>query len=348
MECQCENNNPEGAAEGWGLNGGSVQMGAFTVVGYLLYRFSQTLPALIRWPIRLFCSLTGLSALWGWVGRLVGTLRGIQSLCKWLSRVWKFFVKCASKFQWVGRIVQKITGSSDDELKSEIDPTGDSGLRLILLGPTGGGRTSLADTLLRNSVKKDQIGPPMESTKRKTLVDGKEVTVINTPDILGPPLRNNERAREALRSLQLASPGPHAFLLVIQAPSLSMGSNHGAAEMLQALRELFGDEVVQYILPVLTHADHQVGKQTVEKLLDDGSLKRALSLCNQRPELVDSRPDRPPEEQSVSRRQLMERVMEMKMLRGHFVHELQRREDQRREELLADMTSALERKLGHM
>ncbi|MEQ2300808.1 hypothetical protein AMECASPLE_029698 [Ameca splendens] len=91
MECQCEN-NAEAASAGWFLSGSNVQMGAFTVVGYLLYRFSQTLPALIRWPIRFFCYITGLSALWGWVSRLVGTLRGIKNLLKWLSRIWRFLV----------------------------------------------------------------------------------------------------------------------------------------------------------------------------------------------------------------------------------------------------------------
>ncbi|CAJ1080649.1 immune-associated nucleotide-binding protein 13-like [Xyrichtys novacula] len=349
MECQCENNSTDAAA-GWWMNGSSTQMGAFTVVGYLLYRFSQTLPALIRWPIRLFCSVTGLSALWGWVGRLIGTLRVIQSLCKWLSRVWKFFVKCSSRLQWLANIIQKITGSSDDELMSKIDSNSDPGLRVILLGPTGGVQTPLMDTLLGNSDNKEPVEALMESTKRKKVIEGIEVTVINTPDILGSSLGNNERAREALRSLQLTSPGPHALLLVIQAPSSSTGINQEAARAVQASRELFGDEAVQYILPLLTHANNQSRKQSVEKLLDAdaGSLRWALSLCNQRPELVDSRPDCTLEEQSVSRRKLVKRVMEMKMLKGHFVHELQRKEDQRREELLADMTSALARKLGYM
>ncbi|TNN04137.1 hypothetical protein fugu_001166 [Takifugu bimaculatus] len=77
MECRCDQDGTEDAVPGWWLSSSNVQMGAFTLVGYLLYRFSQTLPALIRWPIRIFCSLTGLSALWGWVSRLMGTLRGV-------------------------------------------------------------------------------------------------------------------------------------------------------------------------------------------------------------------------------------------------------------------------------
>ncbi|XP_045925706.1 GTPase IMAP family member 1-like isoform X2 [Micropterus dolomieu] len=326
MECQCEK---EDAITDWWQNSNSIQMGAFTVVGYLLYRFSQTLPALIRWPIRLFCTLTGLSTLWSWVSRLVGTLRVIQSLFKWMSRLWRVIIG------------------------SEIDPTDSHnkpGLRLILLGPTGGGRTSLADTLLGDSETKAPMGPLMESTRRRTVIEGREVRVIDTPDLLGPSLENNKRAREAMRSLQLASPGPHAFLLVIQAPGSSMGINQDAAQAIRVTLGLFGDEAVGYIIPVLTHADRLGQMHTVDELLDvdNGGLRKALSLCEQRPELVDNRPDCPLEAQSVILRQLVGRVVEMKTLRGHFVHELQRREDCMREELLADMASALARKLGRM
>lgn len=247
--------------------------------------------------------------------------------------------------------MQTSAGSSrDGALESEIDPTNSSpnkpGLRLILLGPTGEGRTSLEDTLLGSSETRAPMGPLTESTKRRTVMDGREVTVIDTPDILGPSLGNDKRAREALRSLQLASPGPHAFLLVIRAPGSSMGIDQDAAQAIQATLELFGDGVGGHVIPVLTHADRPGRVRTVDQLLDAGAggLRRALSQCDQRPELVDCLP----EGQSPVCRQLVGRVMEMQTQRGHFVHELQRREERIREELLADMASALARKLGHM
>lgn len=203
--------------------------------------------------------------------------------------------------------------------------------------------------MLGNSEEREHMGPLMESTKRQRVMDGREVTVIDTPDLLGQSLGNSKKAMEALRSLQLASPGPHAFLLVIRAPGSSTGINQDAAQEIRATLELFGDGAAGYIIPVLTHADRLGRRRTIDQLLevDAGGLKTALSLCDQRPELVDNRPDCPPEVKSVMCRQLVERVMEMKTLRGHFVHELQRKEDRIREELLADMASALARELGH-
>lgn len=223
-------------------------------------------------------------------------------------------------------------------------------LRLVLLGPAGGGRTSLANTLMGSIDTRAPMGPLTESVKRRTLVYGAEVTVIDTPDLLGSSLGNNKRAREALRSLQLAGPGPHAFLLVIPAPGSRKGMDQDVTQAIQATLKLFGVGVAKYIIPVLTHADCLGQGYTVDHLLDVDAkgLKRAVSLCGQRPELVDSSADCPPEARGVIHRQLLGRVLEMKKLGGRFVHELQGREDRIREELLTEMSSALARNLGHM
>lgn len=178
-------------------------------------------------------------------------------------------------------------------------------------------------------------------------MDGGGVTVVDTPDLLGASLADSKRAVEALRSLQLCSPGPHAFLLVMPAPGSSQGLQLDAAREIQAFCQLFGQEATEYLVPVLTHADGLARGRTVEKLqqVDAGALGTAASLCSQSPELVDNRPERPPEAKSVTRRRLLGRVTEVKTLRGRFVHELQRQEEQAREELLAAVASQLARKL---
>ncbi|MEQ2317003.1 hypothetical protein AMECASPLE_038315 [Ameca splendens] len=221
-------------------------------------------------------------------------------------------------------------------------------LRLILLGPSGRGRTFIADTLLGNNKTRASMDPLKQSTKWSTVVDSRTITVIDTPDILGPSLGNTSRAREALRSLQLTSPGPHAFLLVIQAPGSGMSLDQDPTQAIQGTLELFGEGVTGYIIPVLTHADILGRRRTVDHVLeaDSGELKRALSLCGQRPELVDNRLDLPPEAQTDLCRHFVDRVTEMKELRGHFVHEVHRRQDYLREKLLYDMSSALAEKLG--
>ncbi|XP_077407464.1 GTPase IMAP family member 4-like [Vanacampus margaritifer] len=351
MDCKCETNDTEDAGR-W-LSGSNVQMGAYTVVGYLLYRFSQTLPAIIRWPIRLFCSLTGLSALWGWVSRLVGTVRGVRNLCRWLSRVWKSIESFSSKFHWMLPVVTATTGSSEEYLENgnmrvNLSSPLKAGLRLIVVGPAGGGRTSVVNTML-NYWAEEPEEPLVESTIRRAVVDGRELTVIDTPDLLGTSLGRSIRAKEALRCVQLAAPGPHAILLVMQAPRSSKEAHQDAMPLIQATLELFGDGIRGHIIPVLTHADRLGRRDTLERMLDEdaGGVNRLTSLCGQRPELMDTRPDRSTDEQKVARRVLVGRILELKVLRGHFVHELQRRDERIREQLLADMTSALGKKMEH-
>lgn len=192
------------------------------------------------------------------------------------------------------------------------------------------------------------MDPLKQSIKRSRVLDGAVLTVVNTPDVLGSRLGNNIRVQEALRSLQFTSPGPHAFLLVIRVTGSSTEDKQEISQAIKATLELFGDEVKDYILPVLTHTDHLGGKQTIKQLLEDtGTLRRVLALCGQRPELVDIRPDLPQEAKRELHQHLVARVMEIKELRGHFIHELQRREDSLREQLLADMTSSLLQKLDH-
>lgn len=217
---------------------------------------------------------------------------------------------------------------------------------MILLGPAGAGRTSLAQTLLGERESREQMGALTESTQRRQVINGVEIRVIDTPDLLGASLGNSKRALEALRSLQLARPGPHVFLLVVRASGSS--TNESVAQEIRTATELFGDGATEYMIPVFTHADRLPHpRRTVDKLLEANSaaLKTATSACSQRPELVDNGPDCPPDARSVARRQLLERVAEMST-RGYFVHSLQRKEDHLREELLADMSSALAAKLG--
>ncbi|XP_077595140.1 GTPase IMAP family member 1-like [Stigmatopora nigra] len=332
MECKCDNGSIEDAGA-W-LSGKNTQMGAFAVVGYLLYRFSQTLPALIRWPIRVFCSLTGLSALWSWVSRLVGTLRVIRNLCKWLAKMWKLLKASSSKFHWIVPIITGSSPGSWDGHKMDLSNPLHTGLRVIVVGPAGGGRTSVADLLLG----RDQEPPPRplaESVLSRSIVDGRELVVVDTPDLLGASLGRTQRAREALKSLRLAAPGPHAVLLVM--PTSGEGTYQEAAA--RGVLELLGDDVRGYVVPVLTRGER--------RRQDTGATKKLAAVCGQSPELLDAAAaDGSPEERGATRRALVGRVLEMKGLKGHFVHELQRRDERLRTELLDDMTSALGQKLN--
>lgn len=339
MECKCDS---EDAATGW-LTAGNLQMGAFTVVGYVLYRFSQTLPALIRWPIRLFCSITGLSTLWSWVTRLVGTFRVIKNLYKYLSQFWHFLVRMSTKFNWLTRIIKAITGNSEDDL-SDL-----RALRIVLLRPCDVRPSSLADFLLGTAPQPESSPDKtlLQSTKRTIVLNVGAITIIDTPALPGLTLDNETRAREGLRSLQLSTPGPHAFL--IETPILNTELQQDLNRATQAAVELFGEEVTDYTIPVVTHR-HNLSRRKIDHLVHSqpGSYRKAPLQCQLKPEVVNISTERPGDDLNASRIRLLKRVAELKKMKGEFVHELQKREDRAKEELLMDMANALAVKLGHM
>ncbi|KAJ7984763.1 hypothetical protein DPEC_G00358140 [Dallia pectoralis] len=359
-ECTLTSADCSDATTGAWLDFNSVLTGVLTVVGYLLYKFSQALPALIRWPIHIFCTLTGLTPLWSWVSHLAGTLRSLQYLAKGLSNIWRFILGILTSVKQCVDSVSKVKPQigkpwknvNPPDLDRSISPgPREADLRLILIGPPGGGRTSLAETLLGCSLSQvgGSLGIVTECTRQDVLVDRRKLTVIDTPDLIGPSLSDHKRAWEALLSLQLVSPGPHAFLLVLRAPGSGQGVEHDAAVTTRALLELFGEGAAGHIFIVLTHADCLSPGSTLAQLLEDdaGGIRSALCLCGQRAELVDNSPDRPVEERRKKLTSgLLEKLAEMRALRGHYTHELQKREDCFKKELLADMASLLALKLG--
>ncbi|XP_024141385.1 GTPase IMAP family member 4 [Oryzias melastigma] len=345
MECRCEKEDAGDAVADLWLNGRNLGMGVFVFVG------SVALSALIQWAARFFCSTAGLYWLWGRMS--MKNIRRIQSLLQWLCRMTSFLSALTCGLWWIFTFIRGFRkGSSESPKAPDSDLTSSTTkkpkLRLVLLGPSGGGRTSLVETLLgsRNGETEAPGAPLLQSTK--FTVDGEELIVVDTPDLLGTSMEDGVRATEALRALQLTRPGPHAFLLVLPAPGSSTDDDQDAAQAAKAALQLFGEEASEHILPVVTHADRLGRNPTVDRLMEVEGWKSALDLCGQSPELVDNRPGLELEAQRELRRKLLERGMDMKELRGHFVHELQRREDLLREELLADMSSALAGKLGQV
>ncbi|KAL4647839.1 GTPase IMAP family member 4-like isoform X2 [Arapaima gigas] len=347
--------HPEGTVTDLGLSFNSVSTAALTVLGYLLYRFSQGLPAVIRWPIRVICSLTGLTSLWSWVSRLLHALLTLQNLLKSLTKIWKIIISTITAVtKCVVALTSLPTSFSRPHQKGKFESTAqviwnpwDYGLRVIVVGPMGVGRSLVLDTLLGYS---SQSGGgtqriSTECVSWRTVVDGKQVTVVDTPDLLGTSLEVRDRAREALRSLQLATPGPHAFLLVMPIPAPGSRVDTDAVQTLKALLDQVGEGALSHLLPVLTETGSIKGSAVPSQLLEriPEELRAMLSLCCHSPVVL---PSVPQDKKRVLESELLKRVEEMGTQGGFYFHELHRKEEHFREKLLEDMAAALEQKLG--
>ncbi|RXN07880.1 lysosomal acid phosphatase [Labeo rohita] len=160
--------------------------------------------------------------------------------------------------------------SLSNELKKAYDQDDSQELRIVLLGVCGAGKSSTANAILGRDVFEESGTRASEIQRGR--VEDRNISIIDTPGFFNTQLTDEELQEQMMKSLSLAHPGPHVFLLIINLETFEEDERN----VVQQIQQNFGEEALKYTLVLFTGREHMSNREWVVFKNDSQELRIVL------------------------------------------------------------------------